>query len=123
MLSNSFNSIVGISTGTFPSVTQTTAYSKISDSTPNLTPVNSIIVNSSIVRNSVSNSPNAFNSFTPTSQFGTNLIYRPSFPTWLNCVSGKYNAIDLFLTDQNYNILRANDPNICIEVLIKNKNE
>jgi hypothetical protein len=123
MNSNSFIDIVGISAGTYPSVTQTSTYSKISNLTPNLTPVNSVIVNCNLVKNSVSNSPNAFTSFSPSSEFGTQLVYSPSFPTWMDCVSGFYTNIDLFFTDQNYNILRANDPNVCIEVIIRSKSD
>ena len=107
MQNNNFTKIVGINAGTFPSVTQTTTYSKLSDFTPNLSPVNSVIINCNLVKNSVSSSPNAFNSFTPTSEFGTNLIYQPNFP--MDCVVGSYGNIDIFLTDQNYNISRAND--------------
>ena len=123
MSTNLFTNIVGISSGTYPAVTQASTYSLTSNITPNLTPVNSVIVNSNLVKNSVSVSPNAFNSFTPSSEFGTNLIYRPNFPTWMDCVPGFYTNIDIFLTDQNYNILRANDPNICIEVIIRSSGE
>lgn len=120
---NNFQNIVGFSSGTFPSVTQTGTYSKISDITPNLTPVNSVIINCNLVKNSVSNSPNAFTSFTPNSEFGSQLIYSPNFPNWVDCIAGFYTNIDLFFTDQNYNILRANDPNVCIEVVIRSKND
>ena len=82
MPNNNFTKIVGMNSATLPSVTQTTTYSKLSDFTPNLSPVNSVIINCNLVKNSVSSSPNAFNSFTPSSQFGTNLIYSPNFPTW-----------------------------------------
>ena len=123
MSTNLFTNIVGISSGTYPAVTQTSVYSLTSNITPNLTPVNSVIVNCNLVKNSVSNSPNAFNSFTPSSEFGTNLIYRPNFPTWMDCVVGSYGNIDIFLTDQNYNMIRANDPNVCIEVIIRSKGE
>lgn len=118
-----FKLIVGMNNATLPSVTQTATYSKISDFAPNLTPVNSIIVNCNLVRNAVSNSPNAFTSFSPTSEYGTQLLFNPSFPTWMPCVSGKYNQIEIFLTDQNYNILRCNDSNVCIEVIIKRRGE
>lgn len=118
-----FKAIVGMNTGTFPAVTQTSTYSKISDYAPNLTPVNSIIINSNLVKNSVSVSSNAFNSFTPSSEFGTNLIYKPNFPTWMTCETGFFTNIDIFLTDQNYNMIRANDPNVCIEVIIRSKGE
>ena len=123
MQNNGFVNIVGINSGTYPTVTQASTYSLLSNTTPNLTPTNSVIVNCNLVKNSVSNSPNAFNSFTPTSEFGTNLIYQPNFPTWMDCVVGSYGNIDIFLTDQNYNILRANDPNICVEVIIRSAGE
>jgi hypothetical protein len=41
----------------------------------------------------------------------------------MDCVVGSYGDIDIFLTDQNYNILRANDPNICVEVIIRSAGE
>ena len=123
MPNNNFTKIVGMNSATLPSVTQTTTYSKLSDFTPNLSPVNSVIINCNLVKNSVSSSPNAFNSFTPSSQFGTNLIYSPNFPTWCDVTPGKYNIIEIFLTDQNYNILRANDPNVLFEVIFRSKDE
>ena len=123
MQNNSFTSIVGISSGTYPSVTQTATYSLISNITPNLTPVNSVILNCNLVKNSVSNSPNAFNSFTPSTEFGTQLIYNASFPMWVDTIAGFYTSIEIFLTDQNYNILRCNDPNVCIQIIIRSKDE
>jgi hypothetical protein len=123
MQNNTFTSVVGISAGTYPTVTQTSTYSLTSNITPNLTFVNSLIVNSNLVKNSVSVSANAFNSFAIDTTFGSNINYKPNFPTWMDCIPGFYTNIDIFLTDQNYNMIRANDPNVCIEVIIRSKGE
>jgi hypothetical protein len=121
---STFGSIIGFSAGTYPASPSTTEYSVVSNLIPNFTPVNSVVLNCSVVNNVVSVSPNAFTSFSPVSTtFGANIVFSPTFPAWLDTIPGKYNSIDIYLTDQSGNQVPAKDSNVCIEILIKSKDE
>ncbi len=63
--STNFRNVIGFNTGTYPSVQQTTTYSKLSDFVPQVSPVQSIILSCSLLSNQYSNPRTALYSFSP----------------------------------------------------------
>ncbi len=122
ILSNNFQTILGFSAGSYPSVTSTTQTSNLSNITPNNSPVNSIVLLSSLVNNPCISPPTILDSFSfKNTSFGSNIVYAPSFEKWIRVNAGKYTNFQLSLTDQNFNAIYSNDPNLLINILLRLK--
>ena len=101
--SNNFGTIIGFLPGTYPSVIQATNYSTVSNTTPNGSPVNSVIIQNSLVYNAIAMPSNILDSMPITSSYGSNINYSPSFEKWVKIRSGKYSSMTITLLDQNLN--------------------
>ena len=122
----SIGSILGIPAGTYPPTHQTSNYSIASYQKgliPNATPVNSIIVMCDKVNNPCAMPSIILDSFSINASFGSNITYTPSYEKWIDILEGTYNALTITLTDQNYNTLNAQDPNVLISLLIRTNNK
>ena len=116
---NSFGLLIGFTAGTYPTVVQATNYSVISNITPNGSPVNSLIIQCSLVNNNITMPSNIIDSMPITSTYGTNINYQPSYEKWVKLSKGRYASMTITLLDQNYNRLIALDPNLLITFLLK----
>jgi hypothetical protein len=114
---------LGFQAGVYPVAPQSTVYSIVSNTTPNLTPVNSVILRCSLVSNKGVNPPDAFYSFSPNIGFGSNILVAPSVVGWIDCKEGSFSHLDIQLVDQNFIPMNLKDNNICIQLLIKSKDE
>ncbi len=121
---NSLGSIMGFTAQTFPTTgAYTTTQSLLSDITPNLTPVNSVIVLCNLVNNPFSIYSNTLFSFTPNTTFGSNIDVQPSQEAYINIDNGIYTYLEMEFRDQNYNQMLINDPNLTVQFLIKMEGE
>ena len=118
---NSFGLLIGFTAGTYPTVVQATNYSVISNITPNGSPVNSLIIQCSLVNNNVTMPSNIIDSMPITSSYGTNINYQPPYEKWVKLSKGRYSNMTITLLDQNFNRLVALDSNILMTFLIKIK--
>ena len=127
----SFGTLIGYSAGTYPlgsvfpvlpgGTISSTNYSvnTLGNITPNLTPVNSLILSCNLVDNNISVPSNILDSFNINSAFGGNITYSANFEKLVSLVTGKYQIMTLTLLDQNGNPIQANDPNVLITLIIK----
>jgi hypothetical protein len=122
ILNNNFQSILGFTYGLYPPTIQTSSYNVLSNTTPNLTPVNSIIVCCDLISNECTSQSNILDTFYPNSSFASNISYTPSYEKWITMTDGKFNSLTIQLYDQNFRIIPARDPNITISLLIKQDN-
>ena len=53
--------------------------------------------------------------------FGGAILYNPNFEKWITIGDGTYSNILFSLVDQNFNTINAQDPNVCITLLIRKK--
>jgi hypothetical protein len=88
-----------------------------------MSPVNALLLNCSLVNNSVSASPSTMYAFTPNVEFGGNISPSISEFSWIDLQAGNYSTFDIWLTDQNFNQIQARDPNAIFQLLIKSKGE
>lgn len=116
--SNSFSSIIGFSAGTYPSVVQSTTYSVVSDITPAVSPVSSVIVLCSLLNNQYAIPSSVCNSFAPSVSFGSTISFSPNEYSFCNCQNGNYNSFDITFVDQSFNALPIIDTDLIIQVLI-----
>ncbi len=122
--SSSVGSLLGFSAQTFPLTnTSTTTQSILSNNTPNLSPVSSVIVQCNLVNNPYSLYSNTLFSFTPNTTYGSIIDVQSQSDTFVNITEGLIQYIEIWLTDQNYNQIKLMDPNLCIQLLIKDANE
>lgn len=122
VLANSFRNIIGFAAGTYPTVAQNTNYSVLSSFTPQVSPVQSIILACTLLNNKYSNPGTVLYSFTPQgATFGSLIQSQPTFPSWIDIQDGNYPNFDVQFLDQNFNPLPINDTNLVVQLLIKNK--
>ena len=117
---NNFSRILGITAGTYPSTQQASNFSKLSDTVPQISPVQSIILTCSLLQNDFASIPNVLYSFTSSNaQYGANISSSPSFPQFCSVVDGQYSYIEIQFLDQSFNVLPIKDPNICCTLMLK----
>ena len=119
---NGFSAVVGFTPGTYPTPAQTATYSKISDFTPQISPVQSLNVHCSLVNSVYTVPPDYIANINPNSvQYGKLYTYQPSNYQWLTIPDQTVSAITIYFTDQNNNGIVLNDPNTTICLLIRIK--
>lgn len=119
------NSILGFSSNTtIPATQQTTTQAFTSTTTPNLTPINSLILLCNLVNNKYSVNNQTIFALTPNTSYGSNIVVNNSLTdSFVDIFEGYYNYIDLEFRDQNFNTMFIRDPNLCILMLIKDSEE
>jgi len=118
ILNNGFQNYLGFKAGVYGGGTQDTSY--LSNITPNATTVNSLVVRCSLINNNTAMPSDILDSFSINSTFGSNIVYEPKFEKWVKVKEGTYSTFTLTLVDQNFNTVYAQDPNVCITLLLKN---
>ena len=117
---NKFGSLIGYSSGTYPSAVTQSTNNSLGNLTPNLTPVNSLILLCNLVKNDVSSQGNIFTSIPiSNTSFGSNINYDPNFENWISLNSGSYNSFTISILDQNFNYIEAKDPNLLITLTME----
>ncbi len=119
---DAFRDIIGFNAGTYPAATQATTYSKLSDYTPQVSPVQSVILSCTLLNNKYSNPGTILYSFSPAgTSFGSLIQATPSQFSFVDIQSGQYNTFDIAFLDQTYNYLKINDSNLVVQLLIETK--
>jgi hypothetical protein len=121
LATSKFGDFVGLTNGTYPSPTlRTTDYSVLSNKTPIGSYVNSIVIHSSLVNNSVVSPSDIIDAFQIVdTKFGSNINYQPSVEKYVRLTKGTYNSMIIYLTDQNNNPITLKDNNLLITLLFK----
>jgi hypothetical protein len=124
ILSNGFRDIIGFNSGTYPPVVQSTTYTKTSDFTPQVTPVNSLVMECSLINNNLSIPSRLLFSFTPqNTSFGAIMTIQPPEYTWNSIQNGFYNQFSIKFLDQNLRNVKIQDPQIVVLLAIKKSSE
>ena len=118
--SGSIAPILGFSPGTYPSVT-TASITVSSNLTPQGSTVNALLLHCNLINNSIAMPSDILDNIPINSTFGSNITYDPSFEKWVKLRDGKYNSMILTFTDESNNTLYANDSNISLSLLIRQK--
>jgi hypothetical protein len=115
-----FTTLIGFNAGTYPAAFQATNYSKLSDFTPQVTPIQSLILACTLLSNKYSNPNTVLYSFSPAgTTFGSIIQSQPAFPSWVDIADGSYSFFDIQFLDQNFNNVILKDTNIVVQLLIK----
>jgi len=118
--STNFTLLIGFAAGTYPAAFQATNYSVLSTSTPQVTPIQSLILACTLLSNKYSNPNTVLYSFSPAgTTFGSIIQSQPAFPSWVDIADGSYSFFDIQFLDQNFDNVILNDTNIVVQLLIK----
>lgn len=119
-----FTKIVGFAAGTYGAASSTVTQSFNSTSTPQVSPVQSIQVGCSLLRNYYNANPTILYTFTSSgTAFGSLIQTSPNFPQFSPIYPGNYTYIDVIFYDQNGNAITITDTNLSIMLLLKVKDE
>lgn len=121
LTTNDFNILLGFNKQDYPTSTQTTSQSFLSETTPVQEPVSSILVLCNLVRNTLVSPENIMHSFILTSDFGYINNERPNEITYSTIVDGSYSCIELRLLDQDLKQLQIRDPQMLFNLLLRKK--
>lgn len=121
---NNFGSIVGFTAGsyppTFPYTTGT--YSAVSNITPQIQPISSIVITCSLITNPYSSNSKALYSFgIPSTAFGQQILVTPPEFTFNRITNGTYNEFLVEIQDQNGTPIQIKDPQMTILLTIKDR--
>lgn len=115
--------LLGFNNGTYPSPTQATTYSKVSDFVPQVSPVQSALISCSLVSNPYSPPPNnIIFSFAPSNvTYGS--IIQPAISNliWNQVLDGYYTNFRIQFLDQSYNPLLLKDTNLVLVLSIRDR--
>jgi len=117
---NSIGPIIGYTAGTYGSGGSSNQ-SFLSNTTPNGTNVNSVIVRCSLADNGIASPSDILDSFPITSTYGSNINYVPNYEKWIKMKKGTYSSFSVSFTDQNLTPINALDPNVLITLLVRQK--
>lgn len=123
VLSNDFQNVIGFTAGTYPSSGSGGNYSVLSSFTPQITPVQSLILTCSLLNNKYSNPNTILYSFGLDSPYGSLLVEKPTELSFINIQDGLYSEFDIEFKDQNFRDIIINDSNIIVQLLIENVDE
>lgn len=120
-LANNFGSLIGFpASTTFPaSSSSSTTVSITSSLVPQITPVQSLYVGCSLVRNIYSNPTNIVANVALTSQYATNIIYNPQEFVWLPVLQGNFPSFQVVFYDQAFNNLPIVDSNLTVNLIVE----
>ena len=117
-----FGDIIGFNAGIYPSVAQTTNYSKLSDYTPQVSIVQSLILTCSLLNNRYSIPNTALYSFSPAQvSFGSLIVSEPTEHEYIDIQDGLYPQFEVEILDQSFNPVYIRDTNLIIQLLIRNE--
>jgi len=120
VLANDFRDFLGFNAGTYPAAATGTDFTKLSDFTPQVSKVQSIIVQTDFLDNKFANPSSNLYSFSPSGvEFGANITSEPAEHSYIDIKDGDYTSLNIRLVTQDYRAIKLNDTNLIIEVLIK----
>jgi hypothetical protein len=115
-----FKDLVGFNAGSYPSKARTTLFQHLSDYTPQLSPVSSVVMRCNLVKNDDALPNDVLYSFTSgDTGFGNIINEKPNELYFSEISSGTFNKIQISFYDQLFNPIHINDPQLLMTLLIK----
>jgi hypothetical protein len=115
-------SLLGFDAGTYPSAVQATTYNVLSQNTPQIAVVQSIIVTCSLLNNRLSNPNTVLYSFTTANrEFGQLIYFSVPELIFTDIENGFYDRFEIQFLDQNFNPLPIRDTNLVVQMVIRKR--
>ena len=119
---NNFGKVIGFNPGTYPTVPDTVKYSKLSDITPKVQPVESILISCNLLNNKYSLPSTLLYAFTTGSTpFGTNFTLNVPQFAFVDIQNGQYTNIQIQFLTQKQQRLHLQDDSVSLLFVIEKK--
>ena len=119
-ISAGFGKLIGFSAASYPTV-NTTAIQVLSDITPEIHVVNSIVLTCNLISNiGISLPNNIFYSFGLTGDYGSLITLNTGQIVYSDVCGDQYQSIEIQLMDQKFNILDLLDTDVLISLVLNN---
>ncbi len=119
---NNFRTTVGFNAGTYPPAVQAVNYSVLSQNTPQITPVQSLILQCTLLNNQYALPSTLLYSFNPAgTPFGALITVSPPSFAFVDIQDGAYSDFTISFKDQNLKRIFIKDPNIVVLMVIMKK--
>lgn len=121
---NNFKDIIGFNSGIYPNPVQSANYSKLSDNSPQVSPISSMVMECNLINNSLAIPSKLLYAFTVQNvSFGEVLNISVPEYSWNDISDGWYNSLQIQFKDQNLRDVQIKDNQIVILLVIKKKTE
>lgn len=120
---NNFGKLIGFLPGTYSPTLINQNYSALSNTTPNATEVNSVLLLCNILDNKFSIPSKLLYAFSPNASFGNNISIIPSEFAYNDITAGYYSSIDIEFRDQDNRPMILQDSNLVLQLVIKSAGE
>lgn len=116
---NDFKDIIGFNAGTYPTLLAGTTYSKLSDYTPQVSPITSMVVSCSLLNNKYTNPSTVLYTFGFGVSYGTVINSSPNEMFFTPVVDGNYNFFEIQFLDQRFNPVYIKDTNLIVTLIMQ----
>ena len=116
----SIASIIGFSANTFPIAAANTTYSMVSNVTPQVTPITSVVVTCSLVQNRLAIPQTLLTAFSPDVDYGSLINVQPRSECFIDIAPGQYSSVTVQLWTNALQPLPAQDNNTVILLDVDN---
>ena len=116
-----FGDLIGFLPATYPTVIESTTQQFLSITTPQIAPVNSILIGCNLLNSPYTNPCHLFYSIPIQTQFGGLINVQNASPIFSNIASGQYSKIVIEFYDQKFEALRLHDFEVVIVLNLKKK--
>lgn len=121
ILTASFGNLIGFKTGTYPATIQSTDQNILSVKTPQISPVNSIILACNLINSPYSVPNSIFYSLPINTSFGGMINHASSSPIYNKIAAGGYSRIVVDMLDQHFSNLRIHDTELVLVLSLRAK--
>jgi hypothetical protein len=118
-----FGTLIGLSSGTYPTSAQSTTQQFVSTTTPIISPVNSYTLTCDLLNNPYSTPNNIFFTAPLTSSLGSLVQITPPQLQFNEIYGGTYYSLTIKLYDQFMNVLNFQDTEFVITLALRTKND
>lgn len=115
----SMSSVLGINAGTYPSAPSSSVFAQLSQRTPQISPVSSVVVTCDLVGNKLANPTSLIYAFSPNVTYASQIRVEPNTPVYNDIMPGQYASLTVRLFDQNLQPLILKDNTIVVLLEIK----
>jgi hypothetical protein len=117
-----FKDLIGFNSGSYPETLKSSLYQKLSDYTPQLSPVSSVIVRCNLVSNDSAIPNDVLYSFSSGSTVWGGIIdVKPNSIYFNHIPSGMYSKLTLTFYDQNHRNIHIKDSQLLMTLLIRDE--
>jgi hypothetical protein len=121
---NNFGLTIGFNAGTYPTTPSATNFSKLSDISPQVSPISSVVMTLNLVSNDIASPDNLLYAFTTgETAFGQIIPVQPPEFSWIDSKEGYFTSLEVGFVDQNLNPMRIQDPQMTIILGLRRRTE